>query len=48
MTFTTIRADVIGPYSPWPRRRDTTRTRAAAAAGVVAAAAFVHCIVPML
>ena len=47
MTFA-MPADVIGPYSPWPRRGSTTRARAAAAAGVVGAAAFVHCIVPML
>lgn len=47
MTLTTIPSDVIGPYSPWPRRRNTSRTRDAAAAGVVGAAAFAYCIVPM-
>jgi len=43
-------ADIIGPFSPWPRRpaRRRTRTRLALGAGVAAAAVFAHCVAPLL
>ncbi len=42
-------ADIVGPFSRWPRRAGRPRRRMAAA-GVAAAAAavFVHCIAPLL
>ncbi|MCG6882787.1 MAG: hypothetical protein LJE62_03415 [Silicimonas sp.] len=40
--------NIVGPYSMWPRRRVSFRTKMLSAAGVASAAVFVHCIAPML
>ena len=41
--------DIIGPYSMWPRKkRRTFRRNATLATTAVGAAAFVHCLVPMM
>ena len=45
---TTIPNDIVGPYTPWPRRRMPVRRKVAAGAALASAAAFVHCVVPML
>ena len=42
-------ADIIGPYSTWPRKRTFRWKRPVALTGVVSAAGiFAHCIVPMI
>lgn len=43
-------ADVIGPFSRWPRQKQKRPIRAYAAAGTTfaAAALFVHCVAPLL
>lgn len=44
-------ADVIGPFSPWPRkrRRFGTRVRAIIYAGAAAGAGVLaHCVVPLV
>lgn len=42
-------ADILGPFSRWPRRAGRPRRRiAAAGAAATAAAVFVHCIAPLL
>jgi len=47
--ITLPKADVIGPYSEWPRKRRTSRARLIASVGGVAGAAvFVHCVVPLI
>ena len=45
--------DVVGPYSPWPRRdASTTRHRLrapiAAGAGVAGLGVLVHCAMPLM
>lgn len=42
-------ADILGPFSRWPRRAVRPRRRiATAGAAAAAAAVFVHCIAPLL
>lgn len=42
-------ADILGPFSPWPRRTGKPRRRLlAGGAAAAAAAVFVHCIAPLL
>lgn len=43
-------AEIVGPYSPWPRRwRKLPTVRQLTAGGTVAAAAvFAHCVLPLL
>ena len=42
--------EVIGPYSPWPRRPQKRPVRKYLATGstAVVAAAFVHCVMPLI
>lgn len=41
--------NVVGPFSPWPRRKMRLSRKSAAITGVVAvAAAFAHCGLPMI
>ncbi|MCT8328178.1 hypothetical protein [Albidovulum sediminis] len=41
-------ADILGPFSPWPRRTGKPRRRLlAGGAAAAAAAVFVHCIAPL-
>ncbi len=51
-TFHTPTADVVGPYSKWPRNGWPSKTRkarvAAAFAGAAGVAVFVHCAAPMI
>ena len=39
--------NVVGPYSPWPRRPNRRRFYGWAGA-ISGAAVFVHCVVPMI
>jgi hypothetical protein len=39
---------VFGPYSAWPRRRVSARSKVAMAVSVLAAGGFVHCVLPMI
>lgn len=48
-----LQAEIIGPFSAWPRRRGTGPVRMVAGSslalgGAAAAAVFAHCVVPML
>ncbi len=50
--FDTPTADVVGPFSKWPRTERPSKTRkahvAAAFAGAAGVAVFVHCAAPMI
>lgn len=41
-------SSVIGPYSPWPRRRVPHRRIALITGGAATAGLFLHCVAPML
>lgn len=49
-TMTLPEPEIVGPYSPWPRRkRKLPSVRQLTAGGTVAAAAvFAHCVLPLL
>lgn len=43
-----LEPEVVGPHSPWPRRRRFGPARIAGAAGAATAAVLAHCILPLL
>lgn len=45
-----LRRDIIGPYSPWPRRGRKVSAKQAASLGAAATlgGVFAHCVLPLL
>lgn len=50
-SFTTRRPtvpNVVGPYSPWPRKPRRIGPKTATIGAIGSLAVFVHCVVPMI